>query len=146
MRPPRIPALLALAVLSQLVPVRAEEPGRIAVIVDGKSFVTGISLDALRDLYLRRTRLWPNGERAIPINLPAQSTVRERFSRRVLGRSPKDLISYWNARYFEGLTPPPVLPSAAAVRAYLAAEPAAIAYLLLEEVDDDSRTLLVLDQ
>ena len=109
---------------------------KIAVIVGEKSFVTHLSVDDLRELYLRRTRLWPNGTRAIPINLPPDNSVRERFSQLVLGRSTQDLVSYWNTRYFEGITPPLVLASSAAIRAYLAVEPAAIAYVPVEEVYD----------
>jgi hypothetical protein len=119
---------------------------RIAVIVGVKSFVAHVSIDDLRELYLRRTRLWPNGVRARPINLPPDSPLRERFSRQVLGRSTQDLASYWSARYFEGITPPMVLPSPAAIRAYLAVEPAAIAYVPAAEVDDTCRTLLLLER
>ncbi len=119
-------------------------PGAIAVVVGRKSAVTRVSLDELRDLYLRRRRLWADGTRALPINLPAGHPVRERFSVAVLGRATQDLGSYWNARYFEGVTPPTVLPSAAAIRAYLESEPAAIAYLPAAEVDESCRVLLTL--
>jgi hypothetical protein len=127
--------------------VAAEElvAPRIAVVVGEKSFITHVSVDDLRELYLRRTRLWPNGTRAIPINLPPDNPVRERFSQLVLGRAREDLVSYWNARYFEGITPPVVLLSAKAIRNYLAVEPAAIAYVPAEEVDETCRTLLVLE-
>ena len=116
----------------------------IAVIVGHESALRHVSLDDLRELYLRRRRLWPDGERAIPINLPAADPVREKFSRIVLGRSTQDLVSYWNARYFEGITPPTVLPSPAAIRAYLAAEPGAIGYVPVSEADGSCRTLLLL--
>ena len=121
-------------------------PRRIAVIVGKGSFVPAVSVDDLRELSLRRSRLWPNGQRAIPINLPPGNPARERFSQRVLGRSTQDLVSYWDARYFEGIAPPLVLQSPAAIRTYLAAEPAAIAYVPAEEVDETCRTLLVLDE
>ena len=116
----------------------------IAVIVGKNSEVTTISRDELRELYLRRQRLWPNGARVIPINLPTDHPARQRFSEIVLGRSPSDLVAYWNARYFDGVTPPTVLRSPSAVRAYVAAEPDAIAYLPLSDVDDTCRVLLVL--
>ncbi len=116
----------------------------IAVVVGRDSIVTQVSPDELRELYLRRQRVWPDGTRAIPINLAPGSLLRERFSQLVLGRSTRDLVSYWNARYFEGIMPPATLPSTAAVRAYLKVEPAAIAYLPLAEVDDTCRTVLVL--
>ena len=137
-------ALLALAAGAPSGAVASEAGPAIAVIVGRDSFITRVSMDDLRELYLRRRRVWPNGERAIPINLPPDNPLRERFSRLVLGRSAQDLLTYWNARYFEGITPPTVLPSSAAVRAYLAAEPAAIGYVPTADVDDTCRTLLVL--
>jgi hypothetical protein len=116
----------------------------IAVVVGRESFITKMTRDDLRELYLRRQRVWPNGAVAIPVNLPAGHELREEFSRRVLGRSSRDLIAYWNGRYFDGIRPPIVVPSAAAVRAYLAAEPAAIGYLPAAAVDDTCRVLLTL--
>jgi len=138
--------LLAGGIVAAQSEVRSEEmpPSAIAVIVGRNSFLTQVSVDDLRELYLRRRRLWPNGRRTIPINLPPDNPVRERFSRMVLGRSTQDLVPYWDARYFEGITPPTVLPSPAAIRAYLAVEPAAIGYLPAAEVDETCRTLLVL--
>ena len=135
-------ALVVAAVAARAEPPPA--PEAIAVVVGRESFVTTVTRDELRDLYLRRQRLWPNGALAIPVNLPAGSAHREEFSKAVLGRSTADLVAYWNGRYFEGIRPPVVLPSAAAVRAYLAAEPAAIGYLPAGEVDDGCRVLLTL--
>ncbi len=115
---------------------------RVAVVVGRNSVVTSVSEDTLRDVYLRRQRLWPDGTRTVPVNWPAGNPVRERFSRSVLGRSTQELVPYWNARYFEGITPPIVLPSAEAIRAYLNAEPGSIAYLPASDVDQTCRTLL----
>lgn len=144
------PSLLATLALVTLVagagtaaePPPGSEP--IAIVVGRESMVANVSQDALRELYLRRQRVWPGGAPAIPINFPAGNPLREVFSKLVLGRSSSDLVAYWNGRYFEGIRPPIVLPSAAAIRAYLAAEPGAIAYLPATEVDDSMRVLLKL--
>lgn len=112
-----------------------EPPGTIAVVVGIGSAVKDVTVDTLRELYLRRRRLWPDGEGVIPINLPPDTDIRETFSKRVLGRAPRDLASYWNRRYFEGIRPPVVLRSADAVCAYVAVEPTAIGYLPLANVD-----------
>lgn len=120
-------------------------PARVAIVVGRNSVIQEVSKDTLRDVYLRRQRVWADGTRAIPVNLPAGNAVRERFSESVLGRSTRELVSYWNARYFEGIMPPAVLPSAAAVRAYVNAQPGAIAYVSEEDVDGTCRALLWLD-
>ena len=139
-------ASLTTLVLTVLVgvPVHAEEPAAdtIAVVVGRESFIEDVDRDELRELYLRRQRLWSNGRPAMPVNLPAGNELRESFSRRVLGRSVRDLVSYWNARYFEGIRPPIVLPSAAAVCAYVGVEPGAIGYLPSSEIGDGCRVVL----
>ena len=120
-------------------------PGAIAVVVGANSEVREVTLDTLRELYLRRRRVWPDGTRVIPVNLPAESPVRETFSRYVLGRLPRDLVGYWNRRYFEGVQPPLVLQTPQAVCAYLAVEREAIGYVRAAEVDRQAcRVLLVL--
>lgn len=117
----------------------------IAIIVGSGSSINGVSVDTLRELYLRRQRLWPNGERAMPVNLPADSAVRSAFSKRVLGRLPTDLESYWRRMYFEGIRPPLVLKTSQAVCAYVAVESSAIGYVHLDEVNHEScRVLFVL--
>ncbi len=120
-------------------------PMRIAVVVGRSSTIQEVSKDVLRDVYLRRQRVWPDGTRVIPVNLSPGNPVRERFSQLVLGRSTAELVSYWNARYFEGIMPPAVLPSPAAIRAYVNAQPGAIAYMPAEDVDDSCRSLLLLE-
>ena len=137
-------ALVALLTSSAAVVRAADDAEPLAVVVGRSSPVTAVSLDDLRDIYLRRRRVWPDGVPAAPINLPPDNPLRARFSRRVLGRSPADLLSYWNARYFEGITPPLILQTPAAVRAYLQRQPEAIAYLPLDDVDDSLRVLLEL--
>ena len=119
----------------------------IAVVVGAKSEIAEVTLDTLRELYLRRRRVWPDGSRVIPVNLPVDSDTRQRFSKRVLGRLPQDLGSYWNRLYFDGIQPPVVLRTSEAVCAYLAVEPKAIGYVRTDEVDRNGcRVLLVLPE
>jgi len=145
-----VPALanllgIALVVAGTGLAAAAEQTAKIAVIVSRSSRVEHVSKDDLRELYLRRRRLWDHGERALPVNLPSGNPVRERFSRLVLGRSSEELVAYWNGRYFEGITPPAVLPTPAAVRAYVADEPNAIGYVPADEAGTDCRVLMVLE-
>ncbi|HEB77304.1 MAG TPA: hypothetical protein ENI90_02110 [Methylothermaceae bacterium] len=83
----------------------------------------------LARIYLRKQLLGPGGVPWRPLNLPASHPLRRVFSSRVLGRSPEELESYWNIQYFNGVLPPYVVDSEAAVEAYVAATPGAIGYL-----------------
>ena len=138
-------AAVLLAILLREAVGGAVEPGlKLAVIVGPASVVARVSKDELHELYLRRRRIWSGGQRALPVNLPAGSPARERFSLQVLGRAPDDLVAYWDARYFDGITPPAVLPTAAAVCAFVTAEPAAIGYVPADQVGE-CRVLLMLE-
>ena len=119
----------------------------IAVVIGARSEIAEVTLDTLRELYLRRRRVWPDGSRVIPVNLPADSDARQRFSKRVLGRLPQDLSAYWDRLYFDGIQPPVVLRTSEAVCAYLATEPKAIAYVPSHDVDTRAcRVLFVLPE
>ena len=119
----------------------------IAVVVGAESAIAEVTLDTLRELYLRRRRVWPDGSRVIPVNLPADTETRKSFSKRVLGRLPQDLSGYWNRLYFDGITPPVVLRTPEAVCAYLAVESKAIGYVRRDEVDRNAcRIILMLPE
>ena len=106
-----------------------EPSGTIAIVVGNASPIHGVTIDALREVYLRRRRIWRDGVAALPVNLPADAPLRRLFSTRVLGRLPEDLESHWSRLAFEGVRPPAVLQSPQAVCAYVGVEPAAIGYL-----------------
>ena len=139
--------LLAVAIgLAGRAAAEPPEP-RLAVIVGKESPVHTLTLDVVRDVYLRRRRLWPDGTRVMPVNLPADSPDRRRFSQSVLGRLPSELVDYWNRLYFDGIRPPLVLRTPEAVLAYLAAEPAAVGYVPADLVDvARHRVILILPQ
>jgi hypothetical protein len=143
---PRATLALLLSVLSHGGSIAAErEPLSIAIVVGVGSPIRQVTVDTLRELYLRRQRLWPNGERAMPVNLPADDPLRIAFARRVLGRRPADLEPYWLRLYRDGVQPPLVLQTSQAVCAYVAVEPAAIGYVRPDDVDGKScRVLFVL--
>jgi len=113
----------------------AGETPALVVVVGKDSPIRAVTLDTVRDVFLRRQRLWPDGSRAMPVNLPADTPERRAFSERVLGRLPVELVDYWNRLYFDGIRPPLVLRSPDAVCAYVATEPAALAYVPAAAVD-----------
>ena len=108
-----------------------------------------VDLDAIRRVFLMRERYWPSGAPAHPVNLPASSPLRERFSRAALGQSVQELVPYWNERYFHGTRPPPTVASQAAVLLFVARTSGALGYVELSEAqslpDGVSRLLCLPD-
>jgi len=132
------------AIASTSLSASAELPDAIAVVVGRDSTIAEITLDDLREIYLRRRRQWPNGASPVPINLPVSDSTRVAFSMRILGRRPEQLLSYWDRQYYDGITPPVVLPSADAVCEYVRADRNAIGYMPASEASDACRILLIL--
>ncbi len=92
-------------------------------------------VDAIRRFFLMRERFWPSGAPVHPVNLPASSPLRDRFSRAALGQSVQELAPYWNERYFHGTRPPPTVASEAAVLLYVARTPGSVGYVERAEAE-----------
>jgi len=96
-------------------------------------------------IYLRTRRFWSDGSPIVPLNLEAESPTRVAFTSRVFSLDPEHLAAHWNAQYFNGIFPPTVLTTAAAVKRYVAADPRAIGYIDLRDIDDTVRVVLRLE-
>ncbi len=101
----------------------------ICVIANVPTSEGDVDLDLVRRLFLLRQRFWPDGTAAHPVNLPASSDLRERFSRATFGQSVKELVPYWNERYFHGTRPPPTVASEAAVLLFVQRTPGGVGYV-----------------
>jgi ABC-type phosphate transport system substrate-binding protein len=114
------------------------------VVIVHPSRTDTVGLSDLAGIYLRKRRLWYDGAPIVPLNRESGSAARETFSTRVLGSDSAHLASYWNDAYFNGIFPPAVLSSSAAVKRYVATEPQAIGYIDPADVDDSVRAVLTL--
>jgi ABC-type phosphate transport system substrate-binding protein len=103
-----------------------------------------VDLDDLAQIYLKRRHYWANGDRIVPVNRDAESSIREAFTRTVFGTSAWQQVVYWNRQYFMGVLPPATLASDEAVKRFVASEPLAIGYIDASAVDTSVRVVLLL--
>ena len=89
----------------------------------------GMNVTLVRRIFMLRQRFWPDGTPARPVNLPASSPIRERFSLAVLQASVRDLASYWDERYFHGTRPPVSVASEEAMLLFVARTKGAVGYV-----------------
>jgi ABC-type phosphate transport system substrate-binding protein len=136
------PSLLVL-VLATLVGGARAEPRLVVVIHPDRP--DALTLEDVRQIYLKKRRYWSDGHPIIPINRDAASEARATFSRAVFGPVAGRLATYWKRLYFQGVLPPATLASAAAVKRFVATEPNAIGYLEVHEADDSVRVAVALD-
>lgn len=141
LRPPWL-AALALALL--LLAGGAVAAQGIAVVVAPDHPLSEIDRRGLAAIFKRKQRVSADGAALVPVNLPATAPLRIAFSRAVFAQDPAGLDSYWNERYFHGISPPHVVESVEAMLRFVAATPGAIGYVPACRVDARVRVLLLL--
>ncbi len=120
----------------------AEEGEPLVLIVANTQAGRVSGLADLSLIYRRKKLAWASGERLRPTNLPPDHPLRRSFSQHVLGSSPESLAQYWNAMYFQGVSPPYVLASEEAVLRFVADTPGAIGYVSACKADARVKPIL----
>lgn len=103
-----------------------------------------ITEKTLERIFLKRKTRWKLGGRIVPLNLPSQSELRGFFSERILKRSHRELVEYWNIQHFKGKNPPLVLESEEAVKIFVREVEGAIGYIRAENLDPDLEVLFTI--
>ena len=116
-----------------------------SVIINQAVPATGIAAGELGRIFEKRAIRWPNGLAVDPVDQAADSPVRERFSRDILGKTVAQAKAYWQAQVFSGRGVPPVeLASDDLVVQYVATHAGAVGYVAAgTRLPDDVRRLSV---
>jgi len=135
-------AAVSLALCALALPARAD----VFVVVPTASPVQKITQKELVDLYMGRTRAFPDGSFALPFDLPRDDAGRAKFYEALTGMDLARINSYWARLMFSGQTmPPQPLPGEAAMTDLVRRNPSAVGYLLQEPAADKGlRVILVL--
>ena len=100
------------------------------VVVHPSNPARSVSRDFLADAFLKKVTRWPNGENIRPVDLRAQSPIRQRFTEEVIGRSLPAVRSYWQQIIFSGRGVPPIeFASEGALLRYVATHRGAVGYV-----------------
>lgn len=100
------------------------------VIVHAENGAHTLSREFVANALLKRATRWQDGEHVYPVDLPADSGVRRRFSEAVLRRSVAAVRKYWQQQIFSGRgLPPPELESEQAVVHYVAKHRGGLGYV-----------------
>ena len=135
-------SLAALCLCAAALPARAD----VWVVVPMSSSVKSMSQKELVDLYMGRSRAFPDGTFALPFDLPRDDPSRAAFYKALTGMDLAQINSYWSRLMFSGQTlPPQPLPGEAAMADLVKRNPSAVGYLLQEPAADKGlRVVLVL--
>jgi ABC-type phosphate transport system substrate-binding protein len=107
---------------------RAAEP--FVVIVNAANPVSAVPAGQLAGLFLKKVTQWSGGLPAQPVDLGADSAVRESFSHQIHHKGTAAVKAYWQQMIFSGReVPPPEKASAREVVAFVSANRGGIGYV-----------------
>ncbi len=104
--------------------------------------LTHLGVNELRNLYLLRQTVWPNGQRVQLFVLPDDNPVHEAFAKETLGLYPYRLRQVWDRLSFSGMAVPPIeVHDENEMRARVGATPGAIGYVRKGSSNDAYKVL-----
>jgi ABC-type phosphate transport system substrate-binding protein len=111
-------------------PARAAGPDGFRIVVHSSNKAAqGLTRGQVSQLFLRKTTRWATGTRVLPVE-PADLPVRERFARKIHGKSAGAVKSFWTQQIFSGREVPPLEKATdEEVVAYVKTNPDAIGYV-----------------
>jgi ABC-type phosphate transport system substrate-binding protein len=133
-------AALGISLAFTTVAAKAE----LAIIANPSNSLNEISVEDVERIYLGKSKSFPGGGRAAPVDQALGNPVREHFFASVLEKTEAQVTGYWSRRMFSGKgQPPETLPDGPAVKARVASDQNAIGYISDDLVDSSVKVLLL---
>lgn len=108
----------------------------IAVIVNPASGIASLTEDDISRIFLGKSKAFPNGLAAIPVNQDEGSAVRDKFNEAVCKKNSSQYKAYWSQLVFTGKgTPPKDAGNDAAVKTLVAGNNSMVGYVDAGAVD-----------
>lgn len=115
----------------------------ISIVMHKSSRVKSVSNSDVKKIFLGKKRSLSGAGRVVPLDQKAGSSVRKRFYKKVVRKSPSQVKAYWSKMIFSGRgTPPKQVRSDTDVKRWLASNPDAIGYISSKSVDNSVKVLL----
>jgi ABC-type phosphate transport system substrate-binding protein len=107
-----------------------------SVIVSSNNGNASIDKNTISKIFLGKSKSFPDGSQALPIDQNEGTTAREAFNSNILGKSASQLKSYWSRLIFTGKgTPPKQSGNDSDVKALVSNNPNMIGYIDSSAVD-----------
>lgn len=104
-----------------------------------------ISAEDVTQLFLGKTRNFPDGSSAVPIGQEENTEITHMFYERVMGRSSQQIKAYWSKQIFSGKgTPPKAASNNDEVLKLVASNPNLIGYVDSSKVNSDVKVVLTM--
>lgn len=114
------------------------------IIVNNSNSVSSLSKKEVSDLFMKKSTKWPSGVAVTPVDLVANSSVREAFSSNVHNKAVSAIRNYWQQAAFSGAaTAPPEKSNDNEVIEYVKRNPGAIGYISSGASADGVKTISI---
>lgn len=113
---------------------------KIAVIVH-PSNTAQLNANEVRQIFLGKTRTFPNGSKVQPFDTKDESATKKIFTEQVLHKNLSSLNSYWSRMLFSSKGKPPKTLNEEKIKAMVASNKNAIAYIQAGAVDNSVKVL-----
>ncbi len=108
----------------------------IAVVVHPSSGVASLTEDDVSRIFLGKSKSFPNGAAAVPVNQDEGAPARDKFNEAICKKNSSQYKAYWSQLVFTGKgTPPKDAGNDAAVKSLIAANPNMVGYVDASVVD-----------
>ena len=124
--------------------VVANVHSEVVVVVAANTSVSKLSKNQLSKIFLGKSRRFPDGSRAVPLNQNEGNLERDNFYQQVSGKSPSQVKAHWSKLIFTGRGQPPKEASDdAAVKYLLNNNGVNIGYIDRKAVDDSVKIVAI---
>ena len=108
----------------------------VAVIVSPSSGISSLSKQDIARIYLGKAKSFPNGQKAVPVQLFEDSPTRDKFNEEICNKSASQFKAHWSKLVFTGKgKPPEIINSDSEVVKAVALDPNKIGYVDASAVD-----------
>ena len=135
-----------LLLLFLIISIKVFANNKFVVVVSKNSKISKLSKTTISKLFLSKSKSFPNGKRAIPIEIN-NSELQLDFYKKITNKNEKQLSKYWAKMIFTGKgTPPKKFKTIANLKNFIKRNKNAITYLNKNYLDKDLKVLLELTQ
>ena len=126
----RYKGLLVIAALMFTISLSPAAEPDYKIVINAANTTASVTKTQLSRCFMKQTNTWINGQTVMPVDLSADSPVRESFSTEIHGRDVNAVKSFWQRQIFSGRgVPPPEKGSDSEVLAFVRANPGAVGYV-----------------
>lgn len=108
----------------------------VVIVVNPDNKIAALTLNQVRDIFLGQSTEFPNGDLAIPADLP-DSPARDAFYLKYAEKSPQQMRAYWLKVLYTGKgVPPQKTPTVEALKKLITKNQGVIGYIEQKDVDN----------